>query len=155
MRTVGDTLGVKVGLHVASIDANPFKVDFVLDVGHENESSDNTLALGGGGLCANLAVPDVVGGGEQCSDCALSHGQEGRFLAAAGVCVDGGHALRLPVDLGGIAEILVDGLDVVQRIQFVGARLADGVWHARIERVRKQRVASAETKSAHTTVAIH
>jgi hypothetical protein len=154
-RTVGYTLGVEVGLHVGSVDTNPLKVNLVLDVGHENEGSDDTLALGGGELGANLAVPDIVRGREQCADGALGHGQEGRLLATAGVRVDGGGALRLPVDLGGVAEVLVDGLDIVEGVERVGAGLAHGAGHARVERVRHERVAAAEAEGAYTAVAIY
>lgn len=120
-RTVGDALGVEVGLDVAAIDTDPFEIDFVFDVRHEDEGGDNTLALGCRQLGADLSVPYIVGGGEEGSDGAFGHGQEGRFLAAAGVGVDGRHALGLPVDLGGIAEVLVDGLHVIKRAEGIGA----------------------------------
>jgi len=154
-RTVGYTLGVEVGLHVASVDTDPLKVNLVLDVGHENEGSDDALALGRGELGANLAVPDIVRGCEQCADGALGHGQEGRLLAVAGVRVDGGGALRLPVDLGGVAEVLVDGLHIVEGVERVGSGLADGTWDARVEGVRHERVATAEAEGAYTAVAIY
>lgn len=118
---------------MASIDTNPLKVNFVLDVGHENEGGDDTLALRRGKLGADLAVPDVVCRGEQSADGALSHGEQRRGLSAAGVLVEGRHALGLPVDLGGIAEVLVDGLDIIQRVHLVFGRLAGGAGDARVE----------------------
>jgi hypothetical protein len=154
LRTVGDTLRVEIGLHVAGVDANPLKINLVFDIGHENEGRDNSLALGGGQLGADLAIPDIMGRGEQCADSALSHGQESRLLAVAWIRVDGGHALRLPVDLGGIAEVFVNGLDVVERVERVFGRLACRVGHARVERVRHERVASAEAEGTDTTVSI-
>ena len=101
---------------MACVYTNPLEINLVLDIRHENESGDNTLALRCAQLGADLAVPNVVGRGQKCSDCALCHGQEGGFLLGLGVCVDGGHALRLPVDLGCISQVLVDGLHIVQAV---------------------------------------
>jgi hypothetical protein len=155
LRTVCNTLRIKVGLHMAGVDTNPLEINLVLDVGHENKGRDNTFALGSAQLGANLAVPDVVCRGHQCSNCALGHGQESRLLSAAGVGVNGGLALRLPVDLGGIAKVFVDGLDVVERIERVGAGLAYGAGNARIEGVRHERVTTAEAEGTNTTVTVH
>lgn len=93
------------------VDTDPFEINLILGIGHEDEGGDDTLALSSGGLGADLAVPNVMCRGKQCADCALSHGKESRLLAASGVGVDGGHALRLPVDLGRVAEVLVNALD--------------------------------------------
>ena len=152
-RTVGDALGVEVGLHVRRVDADPLKVDLVLDIAHKDEGGDDALALRRRCLGAYLAVPDVVCRGQQSANRALGHGQQRRLLAAA-VGVDGGRALRLPVDLGGVAEVLVDRLHVVERVERIRARLAHGAGHTRVERVRHKRVTPAEAEGAHAAVAI-
>lgn len=155
MLTNCDTLGVEVGLDVAGVDTDPLKVNLVLDIGHEDEGRDNTLALGSGCLCANLAVPNIMCRGQQCTDGALGHGQESRLLAVAGVGVDGGHALRLPIDLGRVAEVLVDALDGRERVEAVCAGLADGAGHTRVERVRHEGVAASEAEGADTAITVH
>lgn len=154
-RTIGYTLGVEVGLHVANVNTNPLKIDLVLDVRHENEGRDDTRALRCAQLGADLAVPNVVCRCEKCANCALRHSQQSRFLSGAGVCVDSRRALRLPVNLGGIAEVLVDALDVVERVESVGAGLARGAGYARVEGMRHERVTTAEAEGAYTTVAIY
>jgi hypothetical protein len=140
---------------VASVNTNPLEINLVLNVRHENEGCDDTLALRCAQLGADLAVPYVVCGCEQCADCALGHCQESRLLSAAGVGVDRGCALRLPVDLGGIAEVLVDALDIVERVERVGARFAGRAGYARVEGVGHERVTTAEAEGADTTVAIY
>jgi hypothetical protein len=155
LRTDCDSLGVEVGLHIGGVDTDPFKVNLVLDIGHEDEGCYDTCTLGSAGLGANLAVPDVMCGCQKCSNCALCHCQESRLLLRRRVGVYSGHALRLPVDLGGIAEVLVNRLNIVEIIERVLSRLAYGAGDAGVEGVRHEGIASAEAESADTAVAIY
>ena len=138
-----------------SVNANPLEVDLVLDIRHKNEGCDDTLALGCGSLGADLAIPNVVCRCEQCSNCVLGHCQERRLLAAARVGVDGRRTLRLPVDLRRVTEVLVDALDIAEGVERICARLANGSGYARIERVRHERVATAEAESADTAITVY
>ena len=88
-------------------------------------------------------------GGQQRARGPLSQRQEQRV-----VLVCDGLALRLPVDLGGVAEIRVDGLHVVEVFEGVGGRFAEGVRHARVDVVGASDVASAEAEGADTALAI-
>jgi hypothetical protein len=148
-RTDGDTLRIVVRLHMVDVDTDKLKVDFVLDVRHENEGCHHTLALGSGHLGAHLAVPCVVVGRQQGTRGALGECQEQRL-----VLVDDRLALGLPVDLGGVAEVGIDGLDIVEVLEGVGGGFAEGVGHARVDVVRVDDVAAAQTEGSHATLAV-
>ena len=67
-RTVGDSLGVKVGLGGLQIGTNEFEVDFVLDIGEQDEGSHNTFARTGGEFGRDLAVPHIMVAGKERAD---------------------------------------------------------------------------------------
>lgn len=148
--TVGDTLRVPVGLRIANVIADELEIDFVLDVGHHDESCDDTLALAGGHGGTDLAVPHVEGRGQQGADSAFGHGQSN---TARGVL--DGVALRLPVDLGVVAQVVVDGLNVLEVGELVVTALADRVGHAGVEIGGHGGIASTQAEGADTAVAVH
>lgn len=136
-------------MSIVYVVADELEIDFVLDVGHHDEGGNDTLALAGGHGGANLAVPYVEGRGQQRADSALGHGQgntTGRVCDRV--------ALRLPVDLGVVTEVLVDGLDIVQALEVVVAALADGVGYAGVEGGGHCGIASSQAEGAHTAVAV-
>jgi len=147
--TVGDTLRIPVRLGVVDVGTDKLKIDFVFDVGHHDEGSNDTLALAGRQSGADLAVPYVKGRGQQCANGAFGHGKSN----TTGAVLDG-ISLRLPVDLGVVTEVLVNGLDIVKVVELVGALLAHRVRNAGIKVGRHGRVASTQAESTDTAVSV-
>lgn len=146
--TVKNTLPVVVGLDQGQVGANPLVINFVLDVGKQNESSDNTLAAGALNLAGNLAVPDVVVVGEQSADTLGGHGHDQVSVLGLGLAGVG------PVILGGVTQVLVLGDGIVEVVPVVGLALTDGHGGTRVKREGGERVATTETEGTGTTLTI-
>lgn len=84
----------------------------------------------------------------------MSHGQERRLAARSRISVWGRVALRLPVDLGGIAKVIFNTLNVVEAVERIGSGLAYRAGDARVKGIRHERVASTKAESADTAIAI-
>lgn len=57
---VGDILEVKVGLCSVEVDINLFVVDFVFDIGEENEGCDNIMVMVGFYMSFDVVVLYVI-----------------------------------------------------------------------------------------------
>lgn len=145
---VENTLPVVVGLNRSQVGTNPLVIDLVLDVGEQDESSDDTLAAGRLDLAADLAVPDVVVVGEESTDGVLGHGHEQVAILGLGEAAVG------PVGGGGIAQVLGVQDGVVEVIPGVALVLTDGHRGARADGEGGLGVATTETVCAGTTLAI-
>lgn len=122
---VGDTLEVVVRLSVLEINADPFEIDFVLDVAHQDESGNDTLTLGGSHVGAYGTVPHVVCAGKKSADGVGSHGQKHGL-----VLVDSRRAGADPVGLAGITEVCCVWRDIAHAVHCKVARLAGRCRHA-------------------------
>lgn len=125
--TVQDALPVIVGLDLGQIGADELIIEFVLDVGEQNEGGDDTLTAAALDLALDLAVPDVVVVGEQGAAALGWHGHD--KIAVLGL----GFAAVHPVVLGRIAQVLVIAGGIVEVVPGVLLAHADGLGSAGIE----------------------
>lgn len=139
---------VVVGLHKGEIGTDPLVVDFVLHVGEQNESGDNTLTTGALDLARDLAVPDVVVVGEQSTNTLGRHSHDQVSVLGLGLAGVG------PIGGRGISKVLVLGDGIVEVVPGVGLALTHGHRGTRVKREGGQRVATTETVGAGTTLSV-
>jgi hypothetical protein len=147
--TVEIALREIIGLSVLNVVTNKLEIDFILDIGHHNEGTDDTLATAGRHGGRNTSVPDVPRAGHESTRRVRSHRQQESLIV-----VDDGASLNLPIGLVRIAQVVVDSLDAVQRVESELAILTGRSSHTGVDRMRVSNVAAAETVGADTTLTV-
>ena len=151
-RTLGDTLEVVVGLGGLKIDTDVLVIDFVLDIGEQNEGCNHTTSTRGLQPRSDTSVPHVCRRRKHSSDGILRHGEEQAVLVSDGL------SIHNPIRGRGITKVLLfwrDALWVLGRaLPCVFLVLADWSWHARVDAEGGHRVASSQAESAYTALSV-
>jgi hypothetical protein len=145
---VGDALGVEVGLRGHQVHTDELVVDFVLDVGEEDECCDHAGSAGCPEAGFDVAVPHVEGRGQHCAHRLRRHGQQ------CGVLVCNSLAVHHPVCLRGVSEIFVLGHDATHVLEGEGSTSAHRLRNAGVESKRGLRVATSQTVCTHTAITV-
>lgn len=146
--TVSNSLEVIVCFRGAQISTDELEVNLVLDVGHENERSNDTLSTAGLHPGSGLAVPHVVVVGHQGADGIRGHRQQQITARAQSLTT------RKPVILVRITEIFRIWYHVVKVVPLVRAALADGGRDTGFDREGGEGVTTAETICANTALTV-
>lgn len=146
--TIRNTLEVVIGLNIAQVGADPFEIDFVLDIAKQDESRDNALGSRGLHLGLDCAVPHVRCRCQNGADGLGWHSKQGVTIVHYRL------ALSNPVGLVRVAEVFGDITVAVEGVHLIDLIFADRRGRARIEGKRHARVAATETKSSNTALAV-
>lgn len=146
--TVQNALEVVVGLDLGQVIADKLVVDLVLDVGQQNEGSNNTLAAATLHLALDIPVPDIVVIGDKSAPGIVGHPHE--EITVLDLRVAAVH----PILCRRITQVLGVRDEIVQAIPGVLLIEADGLGGAGVERVGIERVTAAQTVSASAAFAV-
>lgn len=140
---------VVVGLDSIQIHTNPFVINLVLHVRHQNECGHDTGTLGGLQRRADLAVPHIRGTRQHGPHTPRRHRQQQVAI------VRGGLAINNPIVLARVSEVLGlvdDAVDAA--LERVGCRFALGRGRARFKLEGVLSVAASKTEGADTALAV-
>ncbi|KAI6750334.1 hypothetical protein HG531_007599 [Fusarium graminearum] len=123
-------------------------VNLILDVGEENESSNNTSTTAGLEASLDIAIPHVDGGRQESTDTVLGHGKKNIVLE------DNRLTLGDPVGLVRVTQVLADIDNPIERVHLHLAILANGSRDTRVEREGHGRVATTKAVCANTAFTV-